>query len=264
MTQRLDTLKEISGRMSAANYAQQKGDAFNRIPDKLTDSVLRAHDCGEAVIGVYPMEPGADTTQVANLDLDDHEGQAGWEKVSEVAGLLTARLQSLELHPFAVRSRGGNGIHLWLLFAAPVSAATLRAFLTEEVIKPLGFTEGAGKGVAGGQIEVFPKQAKVRTNGVGNPICLPFAGRSCALDGAFSPVSEDRMPSLTINSPSIVNAFDTNERKKPKKSQSRGKLYFDEANLRDALGSIKTNDGQTWVKYGLAIRQSAAEAGYPE
>ena len=184
--------------------------------------------------------------------------------MAEVAGQVTARLQSFDLHPFAVRSRGGNGIHLWLLFAAPVSAATLRAFLIEEVIKPLGFTEGAGKGVAGGQIEVFPKQAKVRANGVGNPICLSFAGRSCALDVAFSPVSEDRIPSLTINSPSAVNAFEPAGEKQPKEQKSRRKPYFDEANLRDALGSIRTTDGQTWVNYGLAIRQSAAEAGFSD
>ena len=52
----------------------------------------------------------------------------------------------------------------------------------------VGFTIGT-KGVADGQVEVFPKQNEIAAGGFGNQFILPLAGKSVPLGPDMSPAS---------------------------------------------------------------------------
>ena len=156
----------------------QTGMAWTREP--LTEARLKRHLDGTMPRGVCPIKAGESTTRIALFDLDSHKGATSWAEMVDVAACLadTAQGYGVELIPF--RSSGGNGIHLFAIWDEPQDAYSVRQ-LCKAVLVEIGYKDGA-KGVAAGEIEVFPKQDSVPEHGFGNQFILPLAGKSAPLE----------------------------------------------------------------------------------
>ena len=143
----------------------------------LTVGQISEHLTGWRGCGVGFITPGESTTRLALLDLDSHKGKTSFADMTATADRLCARLESIGLRPVVFRSSGGAGLHLWLLWDDPQDGYSVRQAL-ESVLTAEGLTNGAGAGVAGGQVEVFPKQNDVPANLTGCMAILPFWNKS--------------------------------------------------------------------------------------
>jgi len=154
------------------------GMAWTREP--LTEARLKRHLDGTMPRGVCPIKAGESTTRIALFDLDSHKGATSWEDMVSVLARLEGALQAHGLNPVPFRSTGGNGIHTYLVWDEPQDAYSVRQ-LCKAVLLEIGYKDGA-KGVAQGEIEVFPKQDNVPEHGFGNQFILPLAGKSAPLE----------------------------------------------------------------------------------
>lgn len=149
--------------------------------EELTRVRLKRHVEGTLARGVCPIRAGESTTRVAVFDLDSHKGETGWKRMVEIAAALCSALEAKGYRPVVFRSSGGRGIHIFLIWDEPQDAYSVRWGLDRGVLWPLGFKNGA-KGVAAGEIEVFPKQDQVPEHGFGNQFILPLFGKSAPLE----------------------------------------------------------------------------------
>jgi hypothetical protein len=159
---------------ATAMRGQQGGVKWTR--DALTEERLRAHLGDGPARGLCPIRAGESTTMVALLDLDSHRGETSWLQMVEVGQRLIEALaaRGLVAHPW--RSRGGKGLHLLLVWDEPQDARSVRALLAE-VLRECSLKPGT-RGVAAGEVEVFPKQNHVPAAGFGSMFILPGAGTS--------------------------------------------------------------------------------------
>lgn len=152
------------------------GPSCRRSP--LPEPLLRAHFAGGAQVGLYTMAKGADTTRVALLDLDSHQGATGWPEMVTTARRLSARAEQRGLKAHAFRSSGGRGVHLIFVWREPQHAYSVRLLL-RKLLTAEGLSDGAG-GVVASQVEIFPKQDLCFD--CGHMFILPLGGKSCPLD----------------------------------------------------------------------------------
>ena len=164
------------------------GDCQNRKFLPVTDTVITQHLRGEGadrrefIIGVYPMLAD-ETCWFLAADFD----KKSWR--DDVAAFQeTCRIKNI---PVAVeRSRSGNGGHVWIFFAEPISAGLARrlgAYILTETMErapDLGFDS---------YDRFFPNQDTMPAGGFGNLIALPLqrrpreVGNSVFLDDQFEP-----------------------------------------------------------------------------
>jgi hypothetical protein len=144
---------------------------------ELTRERLASHLNGGPARGVCPVKPGESVTLVALLDFDSHGGETAWPEMSAVVARVADTLGLVwGMHPILFRSSGGRGVHLYLLWDEPQDSYSVRAWLGE-VLTACGLRPGT-KGVARGEVEVFPRQNEVPVGGYGNQFVLPLAGKS--------------------------------------------------------------------------------------
>jgi hypothetical protein len=149
--------------------------------EALTEVRLKRHLDGTMPRGVCPIKAGESTTRIALFDLDSHKGQTPWAEMVLVAADLVQRgADAHGLNLTAFRSSGGNGIHLFAVWDEPQDAYSVREAMRELI--NLGGIKDGTKGVAAGEIEVFPKQDSVPEHGFGNQFILPLAGKSAPLE----------------------------------------------------------------------------------
>jgi hypothetical protein len=124
------------------------------------------HLDGRQALGVFPM-------------LDSNEVFFGAIDLDEPNFELAQQLQLLIPNPsFIERSRGGNA-HVWVFFERPAAAWVVRAVLR-------GATESIGRP----DVEIFPKQDRLKDGMVGNYINLPaFGNERPILDDDLLPIS---------------------------------------------------------------------------
>ncbi|MDY7802804.1 phage/plasmid primase, P4 family [Burkholderia stagnalis] len=146
----------------------------------LTPERLAQHVNGGPAYGAAQIAPGESTTRVACLDLDSHKGETPWHDMQAVALRIMGWLEVCHQRPIPFRSSGGAGLHLYLLWDEPQDAYSVRCLLRDALLA-CDLRDGV-KGVAAGQVEVFPKQNSVPSDGFGNMFVLPLAGKSVPLD----------------------------------------------------------------------------------
>lgn len=146
----------------------------------LTPDKLAHHVNGGPAYGAAQIAPGESTTRVACLDLDSHKGETSWYDMQAAALRVMARLEACGQRPIPFRSSGGAGLHIYLLWDEPQDAYSVRCLL-RDALAACELRDGT-KGVAAGQVEVFPKQNSVPSDGFGNMFVLPLAGKSVPLD----------------------------------------------------------------------------------
>ena len=140
---------------------------------------------GDFVAGVYPLLPG-DTCWFLAADFD----KASWAEDAN-ALLETCRVKGV---PAALeRSRSGNGGHVWIFFAEPVSARLARqlgsVLITETMERrpEIGFAS---------YDRLFPNQDTMPLGGFGNLIALPLqntarkVGNSVFVDAGLRPYDD--------------------------------------------------------------------------
>lgn len=160
----------------------------------LAEDDLRGHLNAGPFLAVYPMLDGG-VVEVAVLDLDDHDGTLGFDKVCATAQQLLELARDHGLVGWCVRSGGGIGIHIWFFWNnAPQSVPQVRQVLGD-ILASAGLAEGAG-GVAKKQVEIFPSGA---VDGLGKAIALPFARQSVPLGLDLATV--DIQPMWTTSEP---------------------------------------------------------------
>jgi hypothetical protein len=209
----------------------QTGMAWTREP--LTEARLKRHLDGTMPRGVCPIKAGESTTRIALFDLDSHKGATSWEEMVEVATALVDSLERFDLQPVVFRSTGGRGIHIFLVWDEPQDAYSVRQ-LCKSVLEGICFKDGA-KGVAAGEIEVFPKQDSVPEHGFGNQFILPLAGKSAPLEPLCDYEVMEREYALqlawTPSAPVPVV-------ERPVRELALGNMQVQPSQLRDALAAI--------------------------
>ena len=182
----------------------------------LETSVVERHITRQDRIGIYLFQPGTDSVRVGAFDLDDHNGTSSWEDMLAKSDALVKELDRRGLKGVRFRSSGGNGIHVWVLFDAPVKANSLRG-LMDGVLAAVDLREGADGGLAAGVCEIFPKQTKVAKGGYGNLIALPLSGKSAPLDTSGEIISAehwvDFLQDMPVNRASSVPLVAEDEKK---------------------------------------------------
>ena len=143
----------------------------------LSAARISEHLGGYEGCGIGFISPGESVTRLALLDLDSHKGETSFTDMAAAANMLSARLEARGLRPVVFRSSGGSGIHIWLLWDTPQDAHSVRCVL-QDVLAKEGLSDGAGAGLAGGQVEVFPKQDRVDLGRCGNMAVLPLWNKS--------------------------------------------------------------------------------------
>lgn len=219
----------------------------------LSKTVLRKHLSNAEKCGLCPIEEGQSTTRLAVLDLDDHTLKAGWEAIKFATKKVCERFEQLNFYPVPFKSSSGNGVHIFIIWELPQDCYSVREFIKNEILIPLGFNSGA-RGVVAGEIEIFPKQDHVPLGGAGNQFILPLAGLSVPLDPLldYEPVSRDDALHIEWKeSPPIP----TLEREEPRDKKSRKPLQNGELHsLKSALDILTSStDYDQWVKIGMCL-----------
>lgn len=109
--------------------------------------------------------------KAAQIDLDNHGKVIEWESVQCHAWKIMEALTKSGLIGHPVRSGGGHGINIWIIWDTPQNAAAVRLTL-KQIVESVGYTVGA-KGLCEDQVEVFPKQNIVAEGDTGSCAALP-------------------------------------------------------------------------------------------
>lgn len=158
--------------------------------DALTKAMVAKHLTGGPSRGTSFIKAGQSTSLVIALDFDSHGGETPLVEMLAVAKRVADMAALFGLYAIGFVSSGGRGVHLYFIFDTPQDAYSSRATLID-VLAACSLFNGT-KGVAQGQVEVFPKQDMVPIDGFGNQMVLPLAGKSVPIDTTtFEPMARD-------------------------------------------------------------------------
>lgn len=125
----------------------------------------RSHLAGEGpYLGIVPI----------TLDNTCYFGAIDWDDNEADHAALEQRVRDLALPLIVCRSKSG-GAHLYAFFIEPVPARAVQGSLRRWVTA-LGIENPPDENGQRPPVEVFPKQTKLRSGGVGNWINLPYYG----------------------------------------------------------------------------------------
>lgn len=239
-------------------------DGPRRVDEALTDARLTQHVNGGPAYGAAPIRPGESVTLLGVLDFDSHKGETSWTDMQAAAARVAAALQAQGGRPVGFRSSGGKGIHLYCLWAQPQDAYSVRTWL-RAALAAAGFAPGT-KGVANGEVEVFPKQDAVGTEKkrFGNMFILPLAGASVPLD----PFDLDDLPRDYLIGMDWPMSAPVPVLEKPERGTALVPAGdVDAAVLESALAAIPNEEGQAldydqWRDVIFAIHHATAGADF--
>jgi hypothetical protein len=135
------------------------------------DELIERHLSGQILLGVYPLLKDETCFFIAG-DFDKHEESDPDPYPSVIAFVETCQVQ--ELPAYALRSKSGNGYHVYLFFECAVPAWKARA-VGFALLKEAGvITDNTDTKRAFDRL--FPNQTRLSGKGLGNLIALPFQG----------------------------------------------------------------------------------------
>ena len=155
-----------------------------------SDGLVERHLNGGAILGVYPLlENGTCHFIAADFDKHKPEDPDPWDDVKRY--LDTCEVQ--EIPAYALKSKSGNGYHVYIFFSEAVDAWKARA---------MAFFILGEAGIIGDDVELstfdrlFPNQAKSSGKGFGNLISLPFQGSAACLGNTLflNPITDYQTP----------------------------------------------------------------------
>lgn len=180
----------VQGIRTTAFGVKKRGKAPFKVDKTITAHDLTHHVNGGPAIIAYLMRPGSDVTALGALDLDDHTKVMPWADKVAIAFQIVDALARQGVKGVTVRSGGGAGLHIWIVFRRDQNARSVRALL-RGVLAEIGYTDGTG-GLDRKQIEVYPKQDSIPLGAYGGGIALPFSFDSVLIDPLTGdPLSKD-------------------------------------------------------------------------
>lgn len=227
---RVAALRPLVERMFTGHCWIKGKDGYRQIDEPFDEIKLSEHVMQQKAYGLCPIAPGDSTVRAACLDFDSHKGGTPWADMRKTAGLVMTALENDGLKPIEFRSSGGKGLHLWLVWDAQQDAYSVREML-RAALATCDLVPGT-KGVAAGQVEIFPKQSEVPANGYGNMVVLPGAGKSKRLTPGVEWPMSDPVPGL----------------QRPVREHVEVKIPDDLVTLRAALDAIP-NAGENELNY---------------
>ncbi|WP_371265804.1 TOTE conflict system archaeo-eukaryotic primase domain-containing protein [Nitrosospira briensis] len=114
------------------------------IKELLTEAKLLNHVNGGPRYGVAPIKPGSSVTRIGLLDFDSHKGEFTWAEMKIAVLKVTEALERLGASAIPFKSSGGQGVHLYVIWANPQDAYSVRCFL-RKALKSAGFSDGTGE-----------------------------------------------------------------------------------------------------------------------
>ena len=219
--------------------------------------VIERHLNSSPPIGLFLVS--GDKARAAVIDLDSHDGLLPDEDMVGTAMRIIAAAILLGLKVHAFRSGGGRGIHLWFIWEKPQNARHVRHML-RNMLASVGLRDGTS-GVARGEVEIFPKQDRVSPGKLGNLIALPGARESTLLDGeTLDPVEWEAVDihDVILRYSGPVPEVADEERV----AEAFERLEGDEDLVRAALRHIPADSYLTWVRIGLAVKNTFGDDGF--
>ncbi|MEW5725477.1 MAG: CRISPR-associated primase-polymerase type A1, partial [Thermodesulfobacteriota bacterium] len=145
--------------------------------EPFTPAVARNHILGNFTVGIYPLRMDNTVRFLAfDIDVPSYEvarnitDRRAWETLLKKAHQAAERIaqagDALKLR-FHLEDSGFKGRHCWLFFREPAPGFAARRFARSLLEQVKIETPGV-------QVEVFPKQAAIKGNGLGNLIKLPL------------------------------------------------------------------------------------------
>jgi len=141
---------------------------------EITAELIKEHLQGNITIGVYVSRVD-NTVNFLSFDIDlkkdsaskqENSTKSRYEGTLEAANRIKEHCKSLEISAYIERT-GGRGHHCWVFFSEPLKASLVRDF-GKLILKNIGELP---KNV---DIEMFPKQDNVFSQGLGSLIKLPL------------------------------------------------------------------------------------------
>lgn len=262
---KFEHLKKIAPLYRTDCYGEfdlQAGRGYRLVKAPVTDEVIRAHAENRQPIMLYTVV--GDKTQLLTFDIDDHLGEASDEAKTEALRQICDSLIADDMKPDVSRSGGGKGAHVSCYFRTPQSAAAVRRY-GEELLVRLGLKPGAG-GIAKGEVEVFPKQDRVDADGYGSGIALPLARASVPLDRDFQPVDiENWVPppeERLFSSDEPITAAARKEEVSILRAHERVVLQGDLEEAEAALQHVPADDYPLWIKNGIALKHAFGDDAF--
>ena len=185
----INALQPITSRANTHTYwylAPNSRAPMRAQSGELNAKLLRGHLLGAPYprIGLAQMLPGTSVTRLAVLDFDSHakggQGSTPWAGMQTTALRVADAMQRRGVYAIPFRSSGGRGIHLYAVWDAPQDTYSVRELLADALAE-CDLRNGA-KGVAHGEVEIFPKQDALGPDDWGNMVYLPLAANSVPLD----------------------------------------------------------------------------------
>ena len=170
---------------SVAKADWKKRDKETRELLPLTDEAIHNHLSGKVTIGVYPLLPD-ETCWFTAVDFD----QTTWR---QDAAAFIESCEEWEVPAALERSRSGDGAHVWVFFARPISASLARKLGAALLTRTMERRHQLG---LHSYDRLFPNQDTMPLGGFGNLIALPLqkaprkSGYSVFLDDSLEPISD--------------------------------------------------------------------------
>jgi hypothetical protein len=156
------------GRTDVTAVATSKGfEPENATPT--VDRIEREHLGGKRCLGFYLLDNDSKCfCSAVDFDNKEERPDPAWRDKAE---RLYFRLVNLELSPLLEISQSGNAAHVWLFFSERIDSWLVRAWW-REVFRSLGDNAP----------EIYPKQDRLKKDGIGNLIRYPLWGESRFVD----------------------------------------------------------------------------------
>jgi hypothetical protein len=235
------------------------------------DGTKSGDELGPLRLGTYSPAPDG-RTRFACIDCDGggHHGTPLKDPLA-VALSIILTLQAWGLTCYLERSGSGAGWHVWVFFAEPVPAWKVRRLLLALIPRDAELAEGGYADAHKGEgLELFPKQDRIKQDGIGNQVWLPWWHGAAEggnafyreQDGAlvpFVPDAFDTVSEATLDAASqaaIPGSADRQaSRTTPPRQLVRGELSDRDIAL-SALAGLKKSraDGYlSWLKTGMML-----------
>ncbi|WP_424943890.1 TOTE conflict system archaeo-eukaryotic primase domain-containing protein [Aliiroseovarius crassostreae] len=181
-------LKELVGYGGPDYWLYRGTNGYSMREGTITDEMIDAHLSGDTPLGMN-IASAERKSRFLIFDIDDHDGKLDPAIVGSRSGAIAGALGAHKIPFFAVRSGGGCGVHLWVVFEREFSsdqiinsgkkvletATTILQTVWPNEIFTVG-TKGLFADSDTHQIEIFPKGQKDHYN-----VALPLSRKSRAL-----------------------------------------------------------------------------------
>ncbi|RLJ03516.1 MAG: hypothetical protein DRP11_00550 [Candidatus Aenigmatarchaeota archaeon] len=159
---------------------QRETGEYVRIPEPITDEVIKSHLRGEITVGVYQLSKDSKVKWIC-WDFDGNRSEA--LKLFEYL-----RKKQQYQNAVMLEHTGGRGAHVWLFFDPPIPAKAARN-LAVKIASKVNVV-----------CEIFPKQDSVDENGFGNLVKLPlgihrkYGKRSIVIEPELEEITPVKLP----------------------------------------------------------------------